>query len=268
MAETPGIGLHLTDAGYGIATLGWDGDAVAAATLETLSAEVVALVERAFADSALRRVEVAVPSHLPTLRRAVLRAGFRVEGVRRAVVPLDDATFGDQTLLARLAEDTVGGAHGFSSVMNTVLPRKRLIAHVLMRDDQGRLLLCQTHFKPDWELPGGIVEPGETPRHGAIREVREELGIDLAVGRLLLVDWLPPYLGWEDALELIFDGGTVTQQQLDSYVLQPAEIIRVALVPVAEAAALVTPISHRRIAIATALAPGTMAYTEDGTVPE
>ena len=44
----------------------------------------------------------------------------------------------------------------------------------------------------DWELPGGIVEPFETPRQGAIREVAEELGIDLAVGRLLVVDWMPP----------------------------------------------------------------------------
>ena len=64
--------------------------------------------------------------------------------------------------------------------MNSALPRKRLIAHVLIRDDEGRVLLCETQFKPDWELPGGIVEPGESPRLGAIREVREELGVDLA----------------------------------------------------------------------------------------
>ena len=53
--------------------------------------------------------------------------------------------------------------------MNSALPRKRLIAHVLIRDDQGRVLLCETQFKPDWELPGGIVEPGESPRLGAVR---------------------------------------------------------------------------------------------------
>ena len=58
----------------------------------------------------------------------------------------------------------------------------------------------------DWELPGGIVEPSESL--GSARcEVREELGVDLDIGRLLIVDWMPPYLGWDDAIEMIFDGG-------------------------------------------------------------
>ena len=58
--------------------------------------------------------------------------------------------------------------------MNSALPRKRVIAHVLIRDEQGRVLLCETQFKADWELPGGIVEPLESPRVGAVREVLEE----------------------------------------------------------------------------------------------
>jgi 8-oxo-dGTP pyrophosphatase MutT (NUDIX family) len=76
--------------------------------------------------------------------------------------------------------------------MNSALPKKRLIAHVLMRDVRDRVLLCETQFKKDWELPGGIVEPLEPPRLGAAREVAEELGIELEIGRLLVVDWMPP----------------------------------------------------------------------------
>lgn len=53
-------------------------------------------------------------------------------------------------------------------------------AAVLQRTD-GSFLLAQR--PPDkiwagyWEFPGGKVEPGETPRHALVRELREELGI-------------------------------------------------------------------------------------------
>src|SRR4029453_18350119 len=100
--------------------------------------------------------------------------------------------------------------------------------------------------KPDWELPGGIVEPGESPRLGAIREGREELGVDWPVGRLLGADWLPPHLGWEDAVEMIFDGGQVTAEQLNRFVLQASEIRQVRLCRIAGAAELGDPRAHRR----------------------
>jgi 8-oxo-dGTP pyrophosphatase MutT (NUDIX family) len=148
--------------------------------------------------------------------------------------------------------------------MNSALPKKRLIAHVLMRDVQDRVLLCETQFKKDWELPGGIVEPLEPPRLGAAREVREELGIDLDVGRLLVVDWMPPYLGWDDAIEMIFDGGMVAENDLAYWSLQPTEIKAVALVDLPTASELVTPLAFRRLTLAAALGPNELAYTEDG----
>jgi 8-oxo-dGTP pyrophosphatase MutT (NUDIX family) len=182
-------------------------------------------------------------------------------------MPLPDSEFGDVMVFGRLAGDLIAGPSGFSGVMNSALPRKRLIAHVLMRDDAGRILLCDTQFKTDWELPGGIVEPGEPPRIAAEREVKEELGLDLVVGRLLVADWMPPYLGWDDALELIFDGGIVTPAQLEQYILQPSEIKRIRLCTLEEAAELVTPLSHRRLTIASGLQPPATVYLENGSVP-
>jgi 8-oxo-dGTP pyrophosphatase MutT (NUDIX family) len=232
-----------------------------------LVAAVAAAAETALAGSEVRRLQAAVPAHDLHGRRALLRAGFRLEGVRRQVVPRHDGGHDDEWLFSRLRTDEVSGPHGFSAVMSSALPRKRLIAHVLLRDGEGRVLLCETRFKSDWELPGGIVEPGEPPRVGALRELREELGVDWPVGPLLLVDWMPPYLGWEDALELIYDGGVVTQADLDRFVLQPSEIIQVRLCTLAEAATLVTPLSHRRLALAATLTPGETAYLEDGSRP-
>jgi 8-oxo-dGTP diphosphatase len=237
-----------------------------------VDADVLERAVRAAADDALlgqglRRLQAAVPGADRLARRALLRAGFRQEGVQREAVLGIDGLLDDLYLFARLAADQVNGPDGFSGVMNSALPRKRLIAHVLLTDDQDRVLLCETRFKTDWELPGGIVEPGESPRLGAIREVREELGVDWPVGRLLVADWMPPYLGWEDAIEMIFDGGRVTAEQLGRFVLQASEIRRVRLCTIAEAADLVTPLAHRRLALAATLGPDEMAYLEDGALP-
>lgn len=40
-------------------------------------------------------------------------------------------------------------------------------------------------------MPGGYVEPGESPRQAAAREVNEELGLNVMIGSMLAVDWAP-----------------------------------------------------------------------------
>jgi len=251
----------------GTATLHWNSSSGTDRLIEAGLIEAVrAVADDALGGQGLRRLEISLPANDLAGRRAALRAGFRLEGVRRQARRGPDGSYGDVAIFARLAADQVHGPSGFSGVMNSALPRKRLIAHVLMRDHSGRVLLCETQFKSDWELPGGIVEPYESPRLGAIREVREELGISLDIGRLLVVDWMPPYLGWDDAIEMIFDGGIVEEGDLATWSLQPTEIRTVRLCSLEEAAGLVTPLAHRRLALAASLGPHEMAYTEDGRI--
>lgn len=62
-------------------------------------------------------------------------------------------------------------------------------AHVLVTDEAGRVLVVRTtYLGPGWMLPGGRVEQSETPHEAAVRETREETGIEVTVDRLVLVD--------------------------------------------------------------------------------
>jgi 8-oxo-dGTP diphosphatase len=61
-------------------------------------------------------------------------------------------------------------------------------ANVLATDAEGRILVVRPTYAREWMLPGGRVERGETPHAAAIREAREETGLEVALERLLLVD--------------------------------------------------------------------------------
>ncbi|WP_306465686.1 NUDIX domain-containing protein [Thermopolyspora flexuosa] len=85
----------------------------------------------------------------------------------------------------------------------------RAAAGALFFDEHDRLLLVQPRYKDHRDLPGGYVEPGETPYQACRREVREELGIEPAIGGLLVVDWAPhPAEG--DKVLFLFDGGVLS----------------------------------------------------------
>ncbi len=59
---------------------------------------------------------------------------------------------------------------------------------VLIRDDDGRIVVVQRGHDPGrglWSIPGGRVEPGESLEVAARREAREEIGLDVVLGRIV-----------------------------------------------------------------------------------
>ncbi|MFT4227334.1 NUDIX hydrolase [Micropruina sp.] len=244
-----------------VGVLEWSGRA----SQETVDRAVSLAADDGLIARGLRRIEVSLPAGDRVGRRALQRAGFRLEGTRREALLLPDGTLSDVVIYARLASDLVYGPGGFTGVMNSVLPRKRLIAHALITDPWDRVCLMETTFKPDWELPGGIVNMLESPWEGAVREIAEEMSLDHAVGRVLVIDWLGPYLGWEDAVELIFDGGTLTQEQIDAIVPDPGEIRAVHWLPPDKAADKMAPFARgRMLAAVSCRVSGGTQYLERG----
>lgn len=58
----------------------------------------------------------------------------------------------------------------------------------VITDSGGRLLLIRRGHEPGrglWSVPGGRVEPGESDEQAVIREIREETGLGVRVGRLV-----------------------------------------------------------------------------------
>lgn len=203
MSSTPPAGPSLSEVAPGVQELRWPDGTI----LDT--AEVLSLLEQAFAGGT-HRVEARVGVGERDTRIALQRAGLRPEGTARGRGMPRAGEPSDLTVLARLATDPEPGTRqSFLAMLNATLPRTRVIAQGLIRDERGRVLLCELTYKSDWDLPGGVVDPHESPRHALEREVAEELGLDLRAGPLLAVNWMPPYRQWDDAVLFVFDLGTV-----------------------------------------------------------
>jgi 8-oxo-dGTP diphosphatase len=133
-------------------------------------------------------------------------------------------------------------------------------AGALFRDAGGRVLLVKPHYKPDWEIPGGMVERDETPSEACAREVKEELGLTITVGPALVVDWAPhPAQG--DKLLFVFDADPLTDADLANIHFADGEITAWEYVSLAALDDYVVPRLARRLRAAS---PGETRYLEHG----
>ncbi|MFD4247085.1 NUDIX domain-containing protein [Streptomyces sp. NPDC058525] len=129
-------------------------------------------------------------------------------------------------------------------------PKATTSASVLFTDAGGRILLVRPAYGNTrcWQLPGGGIDSdlGETPRAAARREVREEIGLDLAPGRLLAVDWShkPGRLA---RVRFLYDGGVLDAPALARVRVDPAELLAWRTATPGELRDLVKPSLRRRI---------------------
>lgn len=105
----------------------------------------------------------------------------------------------------------------------------RVAAGVLLVNSAGEVLIVKPTYKDGWDIPGGYVNIGESPRAAAIREAREEIGIELNHLRFAGVDWAPADHEGDKLLFLFTSDGDTPE--VEKLTLAPDEIADAQYVP-------------------------------------
>ncbi|MBQ1849260.1 MAG: NUDIX domain-containing protein [Lachnospiraceae bacterium] len=79
-------------------------------------------------------------------------------------------------------------------------------------NDKGEVLLQRRGDSDLWGFPGGAIELGETPQMAAIREAKEETGLDVEVGKVI---------GVYTDLDIRYSSGDRAQSIVIAYELKP-----------------------------------------------
>lgn len=147
------------------------------------------------------------------------------------------------------------------------LPKSTCYACLYFTDERGHPLQLKASYArwEKWQNPGGNMDPGETPWQTAVRETREETGLVITGTRpLLLTHFVYPDESWPVAhIGFLFDGGTLTEEQLDGIVLDANEHHAWSVRPVHEWQSEMCPATFARLtALDVARRTGTAGYLE------
>ncbi|GGO90087.1 NUDIX domain-containing protein [Wenjunlia tyrosinilytica] len=137
----------------------------------------------------------------------------------------------------------------------------------LIHDERGRVLLVDPVYKEGWDLPGGMLEDEEIVE-GLRREVLEELGLHITVGRLLCVDNLPRRAHGRSLIAFVYAARTREPVTAAEWVLREDELRDAAFFPPQEALELLPPGLRRRVRAALDAERGAhTAHLLDGRSP-
>ncbi len=141
-------------------------------------------------------------------------------------------------------------------------PMKRIGSGALIRDPDGLVLVVKPTYKEMWEIPGGLVEVGESPREAAHRELVEELGQAVDLGALLCVHYSDGSRIPGDGVNFVFDGG-ITTRSAQEFDLPAEELAAAAFVAPDDLGAYLPAVMVRRMLAAIAAADdGHTVYLE------
>ncbi len=144
-----------------------------------------------------------------------------------------------------------------------MLPKKQIGTAVLFFNSKGELLIAKPNYKDWWLFPGGTTEENESPLHSAIRETREEIGLDIHELQLVGVYYGHKKGVFTDSLKFIFYGGTLDENQIALIKLQMEELEEHVFVSPEKAIPLLSPSLQKSVpACLEAIKNKTVAYIE------
>ncbi len=109
------------------------------------------------------------------------------------------------------------------------LPKRVSSSAMLLENSVGQVLIVKANYKSYWTVPGGIIDPHETPREGAIRETFEEIGVKVTPAKVVFVAVVDRRSDFAETFQFIFKA-PLEPGMSNTILLQATEIDKYALV--------------------------------------
>jgi 8-oxo-dGTP diphosphatase len=103
------------------------------------------------------------------------------------------------------------------------MPKRLSSAAMVLENSVGQVLIVKANYKPYWTFPGGIIDPHETPKQAAIRETREEVGIQIDPEKVEFVAVIDRRSDQAETYQFVFKT-PLTPDMIDMITLETAEI--------------------------------------------
>jgi len=144
-----------------------------------------------------------------------------------------------------------------------ILPKKQVGTAVIFLNANGEILIVKPNYRDGWLVPGGATDENESPLHCAIREVKEEIGLDIPEIKLVGIYYKHKREPFTDSLRFIYYGGILTDHQIAKIKLQSEELDEYIFTPLEKALPLLSPSLQKSIpACLEAIKNNTVAYIE------
>lgn len=138
-------------------------------------------------------------------------------------------------------------------------------AGALILNGKDEILIVKLSYKDRWSIAGGVVEENESPRRACIREIKEEIGIDLKDVKFLCMEYVPSVDEKGESLQFVFFGGRLDENEIKNIKLDGKEIVEYRFVKTTEALPLLNEKLRTRLPkCLDALKNNTAIYLEDG----